>query len=401
MATLLKNYLYHWSGKTSLQQKISGEIEAFSARLAKIRLRQQGITVLTIRRMRIKFSPKKLSAIETSFFFRQLATLIGAGIPLLQSFTILLASQQHLPHFTRLILTLKKDIESGKTLANALRSQHYFDNLSQQLIHIAEQTGTLQAALTSIANHQEKHLIMSSRLRQALLYPAIILLTAIVVTVIMLVYVIPQFASLFENFHANLPAPTRFIIHVSDFLRHRYYFLLLPVLLILTAGYFHTKIPQLKIILDKSLLRLPGLCHLSSKFIFARFARTFATVLAAGLPAPQGLSLIIDVLPNHLIKSTISQLKQDIIAGKSLHASMRALPWFPPLLIQMVKVGEESGQLTSMLVKVAEFYEAELDGWVNNFSHLLEPLIIMILGVLIGGLVIAMYLPIFKLGTVI
>ena len=377
MQTLLKNHLYCWSGTTSQQKKISGEIHAFSPNLAKIQLKEQGITVNFIKRRKLilAWRQKKLSSTDMTFFFRQLATLIAAGVPLLQSFSILLESHAHSPHFISLMQTLKKDIASGKPLAKALRvHKKDFDKLTCQLIHIAEQTGTLAHTLSRVANHKEKQLSLKSKICQALLYPAIIFLTAILITAIMLIYVIPQFAELFANFHGKLPALTLFIIHFSTVLRHRYWLALFPI----TGGalfcVYYSKSPFLKKLTDQSLLRVPVLRHIITQFIFARFTRTFATVLAAGLTVPEALSLIIDIIPSPTFKTAIAKLQQDIIAGQQLYSAMRERQWFPRLLIQMVKVGEESGSLELMLEKVAEFYEAEIDYWVHKFQSFIRTL---------------------------
>lgn len=400
----LKKQIYHWSGINLEGKKLAGEIQALSPSLAKVHLREQGIIADKILKKRQYFSAwrrPKTSVADISIFYRQLTTLISAGIPLVQGCEILLQSQEN-SSLRALLRALKSEIENGKSLSAALRKHpRHFDSLSCHLIQIAEHSGTLDIMLKRVASHKEHSLVLKSKIKQALFYPAVISLVAMIVTITMLVLVIPRFAELFQSFHSQLPWLTRAVIRLGDFLRQQAW-LALPLL----SGasllfHFYKKSSRLKAIADQSLLKFPLIGKLMQKFILARYARTLATQFAAGVPITEALIMMLNISNNHIFKTATKKLQLEIAAGQGLHKAMLASKAFPSLLTQMVRVGEESGSLEFMLEKAAEFYEAEIDYWIANFNHLLEPLIIIILGVLIGGLVIAMYLPIFKLGTVL
>jgi type IV pilus assembly protein PilC len=400
----LKKLNFKWSGITLEGRKVEGETEAFSLNLAKFNLREQNIFVIQIRKKRknlLTRSAKKISHADISIFYRQLATLITAGIPLVQGCDILLQSQKH-PQLAKLIQTIKSELENGKALSTALRKHPVeFDTLSCHLVEIAELSGTLDIMLKRIADHKENSRALKNKIKQALFYPAIITIVAILVTVTMLLVVIPRFAELFQNFHSQLPWLTLQVIRLADFIRQHWWLGLLPFSGIFILWYFYKKSFRLKAALDHSLLKIPIIGELIQKFILARYGRTLATQLGAGIPITQALIMMVNTSNNHIFKTATKKLQLEISAGQSLNKAMLNTQAFPSLMTQMVKVGEESGSLEFMLGKAAEFYEAEIDYWIGNFSHLLEPLIIIILGVLIGGLVIAMYLPIFKLGTVL
>jgi type IV pilus assembly protein PilC len=327
--------------------------------------------------------------------------LITAGIPLVQSCDILLQSQKH-ALLSKLIQTIKSDLENGKALSAALRKHPLrFDTLSCHLVEIAEYSGTLDNMLKRIADHKEKSHALKNKIKQALFYPAIIVFVAIIVSLTMLIVVIPRFAELFASFHGQLPWLTQQVIKLADLLQRYWCLVFLPFFMVFTLKHFAKKSLRLKAAIDHYLLKIPITGELLQKFIIARYSRTLATQIAAGVPITQALKMMIDTSNNHIFKTATKNIQLDISAGQNLNKAMLAANAFPPLMIQMVKVGEESGSLEFMLEKIAEFYEDEIEFWIGNFSHLLEPLIIIILGVLIGGLVIAMYLPIFKLGTVL
>jgi type IV pilus assembly protein PilC len=341
---------------------------------------------------------KKIPPLKLIIFYRQLATLINAGVTLVQAFEILLQGEAH-PTLHFLIQNLKTAIEGGNSLAAAMQKHpQQLDYLSCHLIRIAELTGTLAKMLARIATNKEKLYALKNKIRQALLYPCIIFCTAIVITATMVIFIIPRFADLFASFNAPLPAMTLAVIHFSEFCRHYSWLLLLPVLLIITMIYCYQSSPQVKRYSDQSILQLPIVGSCLQQAIFARIARTLAIIFASGMPLTEGLTLLQDTTRNQIIKTALHKLQQDIHAGKRIHQAMLNIGVFPTLLIQMIKVGEETGAMELMLDKTAEFYEAQLDNWVNSFSQLLEPLIIIVLGVLIGGLVIALYLPIFNTG---
>jgi type IV pilus assembly protein PilC len=396
-------HFYTWSGVAANGKNICGEVRAFSLNLAKAQLSEQGIKLKMIRK---KIKPwgsraKKIVASDIAIFFRQLATLINAGIPLVQAF-IILSQNPDQPTLQNLIHHIKIDLESGNNLAYAFRKHsRYFDDTTCQLIHIAEQTGTLDTLLNRLANDHEKMLALKSHILQALLYPCIMLVLATAITIAMMLLVIPRFQEIFANFHAKLPAMTLVIIQIAEFIRHDTWVLVTPLLAGSAFYYNYQKFPLLKKLIDKTILQLPVLGKLLQKFIFARLARALATMLKAGVTITDALTMLVNLDNNSAIKNALTRLHHDINAGNRLHTAIQMNNVFPPLMAQMIKIGEESGSLEAILEKIAEFYEADISYWINNFSHLLEPLIIMILGVLIGGLVIAMYLPIFKLGTVI
>jgi type IV pilus assembly protein PilC len=379
---------YSWSGWSLDHKKISGDILAHSITLARLELAQQNISVTFIRR-------------DITLFIRQLATLINGGIALVQALDILLQAQHHFK-LQQLILSLKKDIEAGNPLAHAMRTlPDLFDPMTCQLTHIAEQTGTLDSMLMRHAHYQEKTSKLYAKLKHALIYPGFILMMALMITTAMLVFVVPRFVEIFANFQIKLPALTLHVIHLSHFILNDYWLSPLSVLLYYLIRYFYRKSLPYKKIIDALLLKLPWFGTLLTKLICARFSRTLATMLTAGLSITNALSLLVGISANNTFRTALQQLHTDINSGQRIHHALQAARVFPTMLVQMVKIGEESGSLEHMLEKIAEFYEADINNSINSISHLLEPLIIMILGVLIGGIVIAMYLPIFKLGTVI
>lgn len=394
---------YRWSGINREGKKLHGEIDAASPNLAKAWLQQQGIAtpLLTKKPYAIRLKRQKISPADIAIFYRQLATLIKAGIPLSHCLRILSQHQAHALLQT-VIDSLKNGLESGNTLSSGLRKYAcHFDPLTCHLIYIAEETGTLDVMLTRISHHKEQVLALKNKIKQALFYPAMIMLVAIVAGMTMLLFVVPRFADMFANFHAELPLFTRIIVHFSDFIRHHYWLGSIPVLMSYLGYCYYKKYPRGKLAMHRLLFKTPIIGNLIKKCILARFARTFATLFFAGIPITDALKMLMNISENTVVKTAITTLQLDITAGLRLYQAMQRNPLFPAMMTQMIQVGEESGSLEAMLEKIAEFYASEIDYWLKNFSNILEPLIIIILGVLIGGLVIAMYLPIFKLGTVI
>lgn len=346
-------------------------------------------------------SIKKIPARETAIFFRQLAALISAGIPIVQSCAILRESQDN-TILQGIITTIRKEIENGKTLAHVTRKfPRYFDKITCQLIHTGEQSGTLEIMLKRIAFHKEKSLLLKNKIKQALFYPILIFIVAILVTLTMLIFVIPQFAELFNNSHNTLPAFTQAILTLSNLVRYHYGIVLSSCLFIGILLFTCKSSVSLSQKFDQIILSLPFIKNIIQKVILARFARNLSITFAAGVPIIDALKMIAETCGNYSYTLAILQLTNAVTQGKQLYSAMSASPLFPSMAIQMVKVGEESGKLDPMLEKIADLYESDLNYWVTNLSQLLEPLIMVILGVLIGGLVIAMYLPIFKLGNII
>ncbi len=352
--------------------------------------------------MKIKnlFHPP-ISKTQITLFFRQLATLIQADIPLMNSLNILREGKNNKPLHI-LMTTIAHEIAAGHTLAQCLsKFPRYFDSLSCHLIRVGEESGTLVTMLQRIALHKEKMLMIKNKLKQALFYPCIILLVSLVTSIIMLVVVIPRFAELFQSMHSALPAFTNGVIHLSHLLCQYFWLLLFPILGVILFWYRYPYSIKLQSATESFILNIPSVNQLYTKIILARFSRSLATTFAAGVPISESLPTIASTTGSRIYSAAILKLRAQITKGQQLHQAMRKCMHFPPLLVQMVKIGEESSMLDKMLEKIADIYENDIDQWISHVGSLTEPLIIVILGVLIGGLVIAMYLPIFKLGNIL
>lgn len=352
----------------------------------------------TVRRIKQR---EHINAFDITLFLRQFATLVSAGIPIIQGCDILEKSQEKTA-LRLLIYTIKREVLSGKTLASSL-SEHpvYFDALTSQLVQIGEHTGKLELMLSRIAVHQEKQLAFKKRIKQALFYPSLITFTALVVTLGLLLFVIPRFADLFHDMHEKLPALTVAIFYLSAKLQQSVWLLLPGVLLGIVLLWRLYQRGEMKTRLQQGLCRLPFIKLSLRKILLARFARNLAITFAAGLSLTDGLTLTAQACGSPDFALTLYALRRHLLTGKQLHHAMEALPDFPPLMIQMIKIGEESGLLQPMLDKIADFFESDTDQLIGRLNQLLEPLIMIVLGVLIGGLVIGMYLPIFKIGSVL
>lgn len=342
----------------------------------------------------------RIPTLDIALFFRQLAALITAGIPIVQSCEILRKSQKNRP-LQQVIATIKINMEAGNALSWCLSQfPRYFDSLICHLIQTGEQSGTLPITLDRIALHKENLLSIKNKIKQALFYPTIVLLVALVVSITMLTVVIPRFAELFQSMHSSLPIFTLGVIHLSELIRTYDWLTLFPLLAILLLIYYSHHSASFRCSIERLILQTPYFGHIYAKIILTRFCRTLATTFAAGIPISESLKTIAYTNGSNFYAQTILKLQVQIAKGQQLHQAMHRQLFFPPMLVQMVKIGEESGTLERMLEKIASIYEADVTYFISNCGHLLEPLIIAILGVLIGGLVIAMYLPIFKLGTV-
>jgi type IV pilus assembly protein PilC len=349
----------------------------------------------------IRMKNKNISTLDMALFFRQLAALIAAGVPILQGFDILRQSQTN-KTLQQLLTVIRTDLEAGNELSWCLSQfPRHFDTLTCYLIKIGEQSGTLSSILDRIALYKEKIFAIKNKIKQALFYPAIVLIVAFAVSLTMLTMVIPRFAELFQSMHSALPLFTQMIIHFSAWVCHYYCLLLLPPLTVLLLIYYFKSSTFLRYKIEYFILQIPYFRVIYMKIILSRFCHTLATTFAAGLPISESLKTIAYANGSYIYAQAILKLQIQITKGQQLHQAMQKQLLFPKLVVQMVKIGEESGTLTQMLEKIAAIYEADIDHWVTLCGHLLEPLIITILGVLIGGLVIAMYLPIFKLGTVL
>lgn len=350
-----------------------------------------------LRRFKLK---QQITAFDIIVFLRQLATLLTAGVPIIQSCDML-ANSQEKSALRLLIHAIKRDISAGKQLAQSLQAHpHCFDNLTCQLIKIGEHTGRLDTALETVAAYQEKNWAFKNRLQQALFYPCVISITALAVTVCMLVFVIPRFADLFQATHTTLPLVTMWVFWLAHTLKQHGLLLGSTTLLALMLLIRAMRMPSWRQCQQKLLTTLPLIRSCWQKIILARFARHLALTYTAGIPINDALTLTAQIAGHAEFAANVAKLSSKVRSGLQLHQAMLALPAFPALMIQMVKIGEESGMLAQMLHKVADFFESDVDLLLAKFCQLLEPLILLVQGVLIGGLVLAMYLPIFKLGSV-
>ncbi len=393
---------FDWEGKDNKGHKVKGQINAVNADLAKAQLRRQGITPLRVRKKTkplFSSGSKKITSKDISIFARQMSTMMTAGVPLVQSFEIVGQGHDN-PAMQELIFSIKSDIESGSTMGTAL-SKHpaQFDNLFCSLVHAGEQSGTLESLLTKIATYKEKTEALKAKIKKALFYPVAVLVVAFVVTAILLVFVVPEFQKLFENMGGELPTFTQFVMQLSEGFQKWWWLIVLVIVGGLKVfSYLRANNKAFSDMIDRLLLRLPVVGDMLEKAAIARFARTLATMSTAGVPLVEAMEAVATTSGNSVYYNAIMQMKDDAASGQQLQVSMQQTALFPNMVVQMVAIGEESGALDSMLAKVADLYEEEVDNAVDALTSLLEPLIMSFLGVVVGGLVIAMYLPIFKMG---
>ncbi len=403
MATATKKeFAFTWEGKDRKGNRVTGRSLATHELTLRAELRRQGIIPLKVRKQGGSGRKGKPKPEDIAVFSRQLATMLQSGIPLVQAFEIIGAGHDK-PAMQRLILDIKATIEGGSTLHEALAKHPlYFDDLFVNLVEAGEQAGALETLLDKIATYQEKTESLKKKIKKALFYPAAVMIVAVVVTVILLIFVIPQFESLFAGFGADLPAFTRFVIDLSKGLQSNG----LYIAAIVGGGvyffmYTHKRSRPLRESVDRFMLKLPVLGPILVKAAIARYSRTLATMFAAGVPLVEALTSVAGATGNIVYENAVLKMRDEVATGNRLQRTMEATGLFPNMVNQMIAVGEESGSLDQMAGKVADFYEQEVDNAVDSMSSLLEPLIMAILGVLVGGLVIAMYLPIFKLGSVV
>ena len=398
-------YTYVWEGVNKQGERIHGENNALNPLFLKADLRRQGITPKRVRKKRNSFFfglRKKIHPKEVTLFVRQMATMLTAGIPIVQTVDLIARGQTN-PVFQQLLLTIKTNIETGTPPSEAFRKYpNLFNTLLCNLVEAGEQSGTLDTMLNRIASYREKIEALSAKAKKALIYPAAVIIVAILVTAILMIFVVPQFESLFKSFGADLPAMTLFVISLSNII-HTYAGFLVGFLVLAVIGFLQTlkRSEKFAYLIDKIILRLPIVGTVITKAIIARFARTLSTTFAAGLPLIDALKAVSGATGNRVYAHATLKMRETISSGQSLQTAVKSTHLFPPMALQMIIIGEESGTLESMLSKIADFYEADVDTTVDNLSNLLEPAILVILGVLVGGLVIAMYLPIFKLGNVV
>ncbi len=400
--TIKRDVPFAWEGRDKRGARIKGRSLAPDEQALRAELRRQGIAPSRIRKQSQSTKGGKVKPEDIAVFSRQLATMLAAGIPLVQAFEIV-GNGNDKPAMQRLILDIKADVEGGTSLHEALgKHPLYFDDLFVNLVEAGEQAGALESLLDKIATYKEKTEALKKKVKKALFYPAAVLVVAVIVTIILLIFVIPQFESLFKGFGADLPAFTQAIIDLSKFVQNEGIFLAIVVGgLGYAFVYFKKRSRAMREFLDRVALKFPIIGPILNKSAIARYARTLSTMFAAGVPLVEALESVAGATGNIVYETAVMKMKDEVATGQRLQRAMENTGLFPNMVVQMIAVGEESGSLDEMSSKVATFYEAEVDNAVDSMSSLLEPLIMAILGVLVGSMVIAMYLPIFKLGAVV
>jgi len=399
--------VFKWQGKNRQGEVMQGEMEAANAAAAVLSLRKQQIVPLQVKQDKgksAKFSVQLMSRIterEVAVFTRQLATMIDAGLPLVQSLEIL-GNQQENPKFKETLLAVKSEVEGGSTFSDALRKHpKAFDDLYTNLVTAGEIGGTLDIILNRLAQYMEKSIALKKRVKGAMVYPAAILGVSIMVVVVLLIFVIPVFEKMFSGFGAALPAPTQFLISLSNFMQANIFYMVAGMvgLVFLFRRYYRTESGRK--VVDRALLKLPVFGDLLLKIATARFTRTLGTLVSSGVPILDGLMITAKASGNKVIEEAILKTRVSISEGKTIAEPLEQSGVFSGMVVQMIGVGESTGSLDAMLNKIADFYDEEVDATVAALTSLLEPLMMVVLGVLIGGMMIAMYLPIFKMATVV
>ena len=393
-----KEATYVWEGKDKAGKVIRGEMRAGGESVVNATLRRQGILVTKVKKQRLR-GGGKVTDKDITLFTRQLATMMKAGVPLLQSFDIVAKGAAN-PAVAKLLIEIKTEVETGSALAAAFRKYPlYFDNLFCNLVQAGEQAGILENLLDRLATYKEKILAIKSKIKGALFYPIAIIAVAFIITAIIMIFVIPAFKEVFTNFGADLPAPTLIVMGISDWFVANWY-VIFPAIGAGIYGFLDAwkRSKPVQIFMDRLMLRMPIFGDLVRKSTIARWTRTCSTMFAAGVPLVEALDSVGGASGNYVYQVATKQIQAEVSTGTALTVAMQNATVFPSMVIQMVSIGEETGALDSMLGKVADFYEQEVDDAVEALSSLMEPMIMVVLGTLIGGMVIAMYLPIFKIG---
>ena len=397
----IKDFVFEWEGKDRSGKVVRGEIRAAGENQVKATLRRQGVLATKIKKRRMR-SGKKIKPKDIALFTRQMATMMKAGVPLLQAFDIVGRGNTN-PSVTKLLNDVRSDVETGTSLNAAFRKfPMYFDSLYCNLVEAGEQAGILEALLDRLATYMEKTEAIKAKIRSALMYPTAVVIVAFVVVTVIMIFVIPAFKDVFMSFGAELPAPTLFVMAVSEFFVS-YWWLIFGI--IGGTGYFFIQAwkrnERMQKFMDRALLKMPVFGALINKSCIARWTRTLSTMFAAGGPLVEALDSVGGASGNSVYADATTKIQQEVSTGTSLTNAMTNANVFPSMVVQMVAIGEESGSIDHMLGKSADFYEAEVDEMVAGLSSLMEPIIIVFLGGLIGGIVVSMYLPIFKLGQVV
>lgn len=399
--SVVKESTFQWEGRNKDGKTVRGEMRAATETVVQNTLRRQGITNPKIKKLRFK-SGGSVSDKDITLFTRQLATMMKSGVPLLQSFDIVGRGHSN-PAVGKLLLDIKSDVETGSSLSQAFRKYPlHFDALFCNLISAGEQAGILDSLLDRLATYKEKILAIKSKIKKALFYPIAVLVVAFVITAVIMIFVIPAFKEVFSSFGADLPLPTLIVMGISDFFVAWWW----AIFGAIGGGIYAflqswRRSEKIQMVMDRLLLRLPIFGEIIRKSVIARWTRTLSTMFAAGVPLVESLESVGGAAGNHVYKQATRQIQGEVSTGTSLTVAMQNANIFPNMVTQMVAIGEESGALDSMLSKVADFFEQEVDDSVEAMSSLMEPMIMVVLGTLIGGMVIAMYLPIFKMGAVV
>lgn len=402
---VIKEYTFSWEGTDRKGQRVKGQSVGPSESMIKTQLRKQGVNPLKVRRQSTLFSAakkKKITSSDIAIFSRQMATMMASGVPLVQSLEIVGRGHDN-PSMAEMILGIKSNIEGGSSFSESLAKYPLqFDDLFVNLVEAGEKSGALETLLGKVAMYKEKTEAIKKKVKKAMTYPAAVMVVAVIVTTILLIFVVPQFEELFKGFGADLPAFTMMVVNLSRWMKSSWY-----MLAIIGGGTIfglialHKRSANFRRLTDRVLLRLPIIGDILYKSAVARFARTLSTMFAAGVPLVEAMDSVAKAAGNIVFTEAILSMRDQVATGQQLQLTMVQTGLFPNMAVQMVAIGEESGSLDQMCAKVADFYEEEVDNLVDALSSLMEPMIMAVLGVLVGGLVVAMYLPIFKLGEVV
>ncbi len=405
MAVREETITFTWEGKNRTGAVVKGELDSKTEAMAKSELRRQGIRPSKVKKKPKPLfgsSAKKIITKDIAVFSRQLATMLSSGVPLVQALDIVGRGHEN-PSMQKLILTVRSDIEGGDTLAQALgKHPLQFDDLFCNLVNAGEQAGVLETLLGKIADYKEKTESLKAKIKKALTYPTAVLVIAFIVTAILLIFVVPTFEELFAGFGAELPAFTQWVIELSKFMQAWWWAVFGGIFLVIySLLFFKKRSRKFNHTLDRIFLKIPAIGDILNKSAIARYSRTLSTMSAAGVPLVEALSSVSGACGNIVYADAVLKMREEVATGQQLQQAMKQAILFPNMVIQMVAIGEESGSIDAMLEKVADFYEEEVDNAVDSLSSLIEPMLMAFLGVVVGGLVVAMYLPIFKLGAVV
>jgi type IV pilus assembly protein PilC len=397
----IREIIFRWEGKSKEGKIVGGEMRGATETVVISQLRRQGVTNIKVTKLRMN-KGRKITEKDITLFTRQLATMLRSGVPLLQAFEIVGRGHTN-PSVGRMIMDIRADVEAGNSLAAGFKKfPLQFDALYCNLVEAGEQAGILDSLLERLAAYKEKMLAIKSKIKSALFYPVAVIIVAVLITAVIMIFVIPAFKSIFESFGAELPLPTQIVIAMSDFFINYFYLVFgIPIALIFWFFYTWKRSEAMQIAMDRFLLKVPIFGELVRKSSIARWNRTLSTMFAAGVPLVDSLDSVGGAAGNNVYKVATKGIRNAVSTGTSLTMAVQNSRVFPNMVVQMIAIGEESGTLESMLSKVADFYEQEVDDMVAGLSSLMEPIIMVVLGTVIGGLVVAMYLPIFKLGGVV